>query len=170
MQFDQAKVHYFAAKLTHPHLGIYDPAFSELTGQIDVVIHNAWKVDFNQTLESFENDHIRGTRALVDWSNTSPKRPRILFISSISAVSNWTETGQSSPVPETIVPSLDAPAHMGYGESKYVAEHILGAASKQSGTPISILRVGQIAGSTEQSDPEWVHLSGFRPWSRRLNL
>lgn len=44
---------------------------------------------------------------------------------------------------------------MGYGESKLVAELILGKASEKCGVPISIMRIGQIAGSTDASDPSW---------------
>ena len=44
---------------------------------------------------------------------------------------------------------------MGYGESKHVAERILAAAHARSGVPISVLRVGQIAGSTLRAIASW---------------
>jgi thioester reductase-like protein len=58
-------------------------------------------------------------------------------------------------VPETFLYDYEAAADMGYGKSKKISERILDNANKQSGVPVSILRVGQIAGSTTLSDPAW---------------
>ena len=154
-RFEESKVQYCTARIGETHLGLDALMYEELTGTVDVIVHNAWKVDFNQILESFENDHIRGVRSLVDWAVESKRHARIVYISSVSSVSSWCNTESDPLVPEELIPQHYAAAHMGYGESKHVAELILGTASKQSEIPVSILRVGQIAGSTESSDPQW---------------
>jgi nucleoside-diphosphate-sugar epimerase len=46
-------------------------------------------------------------------------------------------------------------AAVGYSESKCVAEAILAAANKQSRIPVTILHVGQAAGSTNREDLPW---------------
>lgn len=51
------------------HLGLSDAQFNELTSSVDIIIHNAWKVDFNYSLESFKPVHIRGVCNLIDWSS-----------------------------------------------------------------------------------------------------
>lgn len=78
---------------------------SKLRQTANLIIHNAWKVDFNHSLETFEAVHIRGVRNLIDFSVAGPLRPRIVFISSISAVGNWRTAAQdpkATMVPEAL--------------------------------------------------------------------
>ncbi|KAJ8065229.1 hypothetical protein OCU04_005934 [Sclerotinia nivalis] len=44
---------------------------------------------------------------------------------------------------------------LGYAESRCVAESILAAANQNSNIPVTILRVGQVGGSTNANDPPW---------------
>ena len=155
IRLDESKVQYHVARIGQDHLGLDSTVYDEMVACVNVIVHNAWKVDFSQILESFENDHIRGVQTLVDWSIHSTMRPRIIFISSVSSVSNWKGTDSDPFVSEALISNYAAAAQMGYGESKHVAERILGIASQQSQVPVSILRIGQIAGSTEPSDPAW---------------
>ena len=155
LQLDESKLEYFSIKLGEVNLGLSEDTYARLSSEVDVIIHNAWKVDFSQILESYEADHIRGVRALIDWSLSSIKHPRILFISSISSVSNLTTHNPGVSVQEALINNNDAPAKMGYAESKFVAENMLGTAATEAKIPITILRVGQIAGSTSLEDPPW---------------
>ncbi|KAL8782953.1 MAG: hypothetical protein Q9195_009526, partial [Heterodermia aff. obscurata] len=155
-----SKVTYLRADFSLPTLGLPAPVFANLKSNVDVIVHNAWKVDFKHSLSSYEGVHIRGTRQLVDWSMASARSPRIMFVSSASAVGNWIIMHKSRgemppPIPETIITEYDAAQQMGYGESKHVAERILDAANREAGAPVTILRVGQIAGSTLLNDIAW---------------
>lgn len=107
----------------------------------------AWKVDFNNSLETFEETHIRGVRNLIDFSASSPRHPRLVFVSSISSVGDWCAIDPAgSTTPEMLPPTLAAAQATGYSGSKSVAEHILAAAAEKSVIDATILRVGQIAG------------------------
>lgn len=106
---------------------------------------NQWQVDFNLNLQSFE-PHIAGVRDLINLSNQSPKRPPILFTSSISTLDNWAIKYPEDKVPESAFHDFHVPSAMGYGESKYVAEQLLEKAGKASGLSAAICRVGQLAG------------------------
>ena len=66
---------------------------------------------------------------------------------------NWAMTVGNRFASET-VPADDYTAALGvcYTESRYVAECILHEANQRSGVPVSILRVGQIGGSTVECD------------------
>ena len=143
---DFPRVEFIQADFGKGQLGIPDVQFNELASSVDVIIHNAWKVDFNHALESFEPSHIQGVRNLIDLSIQSSRHPHIVFISSISSVGNWKRVHQDEPVSETPVSNHLVSQDMGYGESKHVSECILNIASEKSGVPVSILRVGQIAG------------------------
>ncbi|MCJ1280743.1 hypothetical protein MMC26_000060 [Xylographa opegraphella] len=141
-----SKVEFIQANVGEKHLGIGNAKYHELVSMVDIIVHNAWKVDFNHSLESFIPVHIQGVRNLVDWSISSSRHPHIVFVSSISSVGNWKSVYPDAAIPEELVLNHDIAQKMGYAESKNVAECILGIASKNSGVPVSILRVGQIAG------------------------
>ena len=150
------KVTCLTVKLAQQDLGLTPMEMSELKENVDLIIHNAWKVDFNAPLESFEDVHIRGTRHIIDWSASSERQPRVIFISSVASVSNWAEVyGDTIPVPESLLDNYQIASTMGYGQSKNVAERILGVASRQSRIPVSVFRLGQAAGSTRFKDSSW---------------
>lgn len=86
-------------------------------------------------------------RNLVDFSASSPQRPRIVFVSSISSVGDWCDFDTAATtIPESLPPTLAAAQATGYAETKAVAEHVLAAAADKSGVDVSIIRIGQIAG------------------------
>ena len=143
---DFQRVEFIQADYGEDQLGIPDEQFKDLASTVDVIIHNAWKVDFNHSLESFEPCHIQGVRNLIDLSIQSSRHPHIVFISSISSVGNWKKIHHDEPVSEKPISNHLVAQAMGYGESKHVSECILKIASEKSGVPVSILRVGQIAG------------------------
>ncbi|KAF7373865.1 General substrate transporter [Mycena sanguinolenta] len=112
-----------------------------IRNSVTLIIHNAWKLDFNLSLASFEN-HIVGTRHLVDLALSSPRTPRFLFTSSIASAISWNPA--QGPCPETLlIEDGINEGSTGYGQSKFVAEQILA----RSGLRASSLRIGQICGS-----------------------
>ena len=150
------KLIFLTVNLAQEDLGLTAVQMSELKENVDLIIHNAWKVDFNTPLEHFEDVHIRGTRNVIDWSISSERQPRIVFISSVSSTGNWGEIyGDATPVPEHLLYNYEIASNMGYGQSKNVAESILGISSQRSSVPVSILRLGQVAGSTLSEDYPW---------------
>ena len=151
---DSSRVNYVNIDIDQPRLGLQEAEWSTMLANVDIIVHNAWKVDFNQTLPSFEN-HLHGTRSILDWSIESPKRPHIVFISSISSVTRWPQVYGPKAVPEEPLRNPEVASKMGYGESKFVAENVLRTGHERTKVPITILRVGQIAGSTNPSDAAW---------------
>ncbi|TWU74321.1 putative secondary metabolism biosynthetic enzyme [Metarhizium rileyi] len=139
---DFSKVVFLSADLSQPDLGLGSMRYDDLLATADRIIHNAWPVNFNMSVSSFE-PYIRGVRNLVDFSAAASKQVPIVFLSSIGTVSNWTSPG---PVPEHGLAGLSLP-QMGYGQSKLAGSLILDAASETSGVPSATIRVGQIAGA-----------------------
>lgn len=138
---DFTKVKFMGADISHPKLGLGEAEYGQLLSSVDRIIHNAWPVNFNISLSSFE-PYICGVRNLVDFSSNASKTVPIVFLSSIGTVSRWSAT---TPVPEQQLTDTGLAA-MGYGQSKLVSSLILDAASKISGIPTATIRVGQIAG------------------------
>ena len=155
LERDLSKVEFIKTDYGESQLGLSDAQYGKLTSTVDIIIHNAWKVDFNHSLESFQPVHIQGVRNFIDWSINSSRHPHIIFLSSTSSVGNWRRVYQDKPVYEAPASNHHVAQEMGYGESKHVAECILNAAKEKSGVPVSVLRVGQIAGPVATTGGVW---------------
>ncbi|KAJ5994030.1 hypothetical protein N7451_009754 [Penicillium sp. IBT 35674x] len=146
------RVEFLQASFGEPRFGLDEDKYRELLDSVDTIIHNAWKVDFNHSVDSFEHTHIRGVRQFVDFSLRSRHSAHIHFVSSISTVGGWTaDLGPS--IPEQPMDSSVVLAQ-GYSESKHVAERICIEASRKSCVPTTVYRVGQVAGPTT-SNGKW---------------
>lgn len=148
-------VEFLTTDLSKPDFGVGEATYNQLLTNVDAIIHCAWKVDFNHTIESFEKGHIAGTRHLIDLSRKCEYQAPILFISSISTALNWIQKNPGKAVPESSIEDLDSPEFLGYGESKYVAERLIEAHSSSSGFTSSVMRVGQIAGPVLSTAGIW---------------
>lgn len=155
-----AKTDFLQIDSSQDQLGLSNHTYTELIQRVDLVIHSAWKVDFNLSLESYETQYIRSVRTFVDFSVKSKLHPRIVFISSVASVGNWAKVHGSTMVPETAVESYNVASDMGYGQSKNVSERILSTASERCNIPVTILRIGQIAGPSATSS------SGSSSWRK----
>ena len=140
--------------------------YSNLAGATDMVIHNAWPVDFNRNFSSFKPS-IDGVTNFITFclsqsqaatgnepprssgniSGTGNKPIKMLFISSVGATSNW---GSAAPTSRSQVPELELTdwkvARTGYGQSKLLSERLLAHAAATMSLPIAIVRVGQLCG------------------------
>ncbi|KAK8040214.1 acetyl-CoA synthetase-like protein [Apiospora marii] len=155
--------------LNKPRLGLSETDYTELQHNAHILIHNAWKVDFKWTLDSYGPQYLRSVRQLVDLVADSPLRPqpRLVFMSSTSSVQQWgseetdhplgTDGKTGSVAEEVPEDSTEISFFLGYGRSKHAAERILALASRLSRIPVTIVRCGQIAGAR--------FLETFPPWT-----
>ena len=152
------RVEFLKVSFGAERFGLDTAKYEEMLRSVDTIIHNAWRVDFNITVESFEDPHIKGLRRLVDFSLHSSHHTHIHFISSVSTIGHWKVT-YGPAVPEEPLENCDIVLEQGYGESKHVSERICLAAARKAGVPTTIHRVGQIAGPTmacgEWNRQEW---------------
>lgn len=127
------------------------------------VIHNAWTVNFNLALQSFE-DQVAGVRKLVDISATADHPIKLLVTSSVGIAGGWDPA--KGPVPERLLPDPEVAASIGYTASKYVVESVsllwplvlhscslavrqIMSAALANGIPATIVRMGQACGPKE---------------------
>ena len=76
-------VEFWKTDLSRADLGLGEAQLSDLTSAATHFIHNAWHVNYNECLESFEQVHIAGLRHLIDLVAMCRPRPvAFLFISS----------------------------------------------------------------------------------------
>ncbi|KAI1752713.1 male sterility protein-domain-containing protein [Xylaria castorea] len=153
-QFNSGKtsVDFFQIDLSRNDLGLQPSHLSDIHTSADAIIHNAWNVDFNQHLTSFET-HIAGVRYLAELAARSQRRARLIFVSSIASVINWdTNLGE---VPEKVQTNCSVAGDGGYSKSKHTAEQILQRFAASADLNVSIVRVGQIAGPIGGSTGTW---------------
>ncbi|KAF8215633.1 hypothetical protein K438DRAFT_1799007 [Mycena galopus ATCC 62051] len=148
------KLVYLEGDTSKADLGLPPDVWTTLRDTVTVIIHNAWTLDFNKMLSSFE-PHVKGTRNLIDLARQSPKESgvRFLFTSSIGSAIGWDQ--KLGPFPEELQLDANVAVGNGYGESKYVSERILAA----SGLDATSFRIGQLCGSTTNgawATSDWV--------------
>lgn len=127
-------------------LGLSSETYGFLSSKITRVLHLAWSVNFNKTLESFEKDCIEGVQDLINLCLSAERSQpaSFFFCSSVSA----TAATPGNNVEERLPKELSHAQGMGYAQSKLVAEHLCLRAAAEAGLHTQVLRVGQIIGDT----------------------
>ncbi|KAI5828372.1 NAD(P)-binding protein [Schizophyllum commune Tattone D] len=125
------------------NLGRTAEVYANLLDEVSIIIHAAWRLNWNAGLDAFE-PNIRATRALADFARKARHADnlRFVFTSSIGSAHSW-DSAARGPVPEELIgdPAVCIGGN-GYGQSKYVAERLLAA----SGIAFSSVRIGQASG------------------------
>ncbi|EPS28358.1 hypothetical protein PDE_03304 [Penicillium oxalicum 114-2] len=155
---DNSRVEFLQVSFGDKQFGLSMDKYTELSNRVQLIIHNAWAVNFNIPLDSF-SAHIRGVSEFINLSISSKYKAHLAFVSSVGTIGAWTpEMGPS--VPEVPFETLDPVLEQGYAESKHVAERMCLEASRKAGVQTTVFRVGQIAGPTtgkgEWNRNEWL--------------
>ncbi|KAI1414152.1 NAD(P)-binding protein [Hypoxylon sp. FL1857] len=142
------KIVALSSNLGSANLGVSEGVYENLRASVTAVIHNAWAVNFNMQLTSFENPPIASVLHLLNITRQSKLqlKPRFVFISSVAAIAH----AQPTPITESRH-GWDAVGNTGYAQSKWVAEELCTHAAQlsgDSGPDVQVIRVGQIAGDS----------------------
>jgi thioester reductase-like protein len=123
---------------------------------VDDIIFNAWSANWRTPLESF-GPLLNAVRNIIEICATSPRRPRIIFMSSTCAIGDWPQMHPEQPLlPEEPAWDIASATENGYGQSKCIAEQLLADAHKQHGLRVAIVRAGLIGGpSTGVGSLSW---------------
>ncbi|RYP83571.1 hypothetical protein DL769_001325 [Monosporascus sp. CRB-8-3] len=163
-----AKVQMIDLKVFQTSKSEDDDSILQLAGEITHILHLAWPMDFNRTLQSFR-PHLELVQSFIDLArrvhSIRPAEPRVrlLFASSIAVVrhcsnsSNGEAAGHNQPVvPETAIKNPLVAAPLGYAEAKWVCERILDYAGREFGAEIEpvVVRIGQLSGP-ETTEGTW---------------
>lgn len=149
---ETTRVEFKESRLHDSYLGLGEEEYIALQRDISIIIHNAWPVNFNASLASFE-PHLAGVRRLLNFAEQSARQPEFHFISSVSTV-----TGQSLDLGDLVLEksqNVSSVLPQGYAESKYIAERLCEISSKCSGAKIAIHRVGQLGGPSNSASGMW---------------
>ncbi|RPD58224.1 acetyl-CoA synthetase-like protein [Lentinus tigrinus ALCF2SS1-7] len=131
------------AVLDTPGFGLEATLLEEIRNSVTHIMHNAWKVDVNLSLPSFEPD-LRAVRNFVELSLSAPyiDMPIVQFVSTVGVLRNCE---LDPPIPEV---QMDPSSSIGtgYSEAKWVAEGILANVKDSAEVPAVIVRLGQVCG------------------------
>lgn len=148
------RVTFLKADLSSPGLGLEQATYDSLRARIGLIIHNAWPVNFNLGLPAFR-PQLAGLVNLfaLAAAGKADGRPHLVFVSSVGAVGGL--LSQTGSAPEEMLSSMDTPYSNGYSRSKFLSEMLCEAATKHLGLPVTIARVGQVAGAVRRPGGIW---------------
>ncbi|WP_246115757.1 amino acid adenylation domain-containing protein [Trebonia kvetii] len=130
--------------LAEPRLGLSDARFRELARRLDTIYHAGAQVNFIYPYQELRAANVTGTRELIRLAAMYRAIP-LHYVSSTAVLAGLGVAGVREVTEETPLayPEL---LHMGYVETKYVAEELLRAAGR-AGLPMAIYRPLDIVGS-----------------------
>ncbi|KAI8140030.1 hypothetical protein BJV82DRAFT_716146 [Fennellomyces sp. T-0311] len=142
----ESKVQALPLKLDAPYLGWHVATYQKLKQEVTIVQHCAWMLDFNQPVQYYDHECIKGLYNLLKFAYRKVNPMEVHVVSSISATANSTKP---------IVPELPPPDNphvampMGYAESKYIVEHLFNFLTKKKNFFCTVERMGQVCGDTK---------------------
>lgn len=152
-----SKLRSLSSNLAAADLGLTPSEYAEVSASVTAVIHNAWSVNFNMGLASFE-PNVASVAHLLNLTKadagSSPRPRSFMFISSVASVGGaGRDASGKGGAQERLYGWRDAKPFNGYGQSKWVAEQICEAAATSSwaarlGISVRALRIGQVSGDT----------------------
>lgn len=140
----QARVRVLAADIAAPGFGLPASVHAELAHTAGAIVHCAAEVNWAATYETLRAPNVDATRALLRFACTGVAKP-FHFVSSVAA---GFSTRDPAPFDENAAAADPSGLHLGYGQSKWVAERLVEAA-RERGLPSTIFRPSLIAGHGE---------------------
>ncbi|KAF6827783.1 male sterility protein [Colletotrichum plurivorum] len=137
------KIRAVSYDMADPKLGLDEQRYERLAGEVTVVMHNAWKLDFNQPVQQFEDDCLRGTMNLMSFCHKGASK-KFTFMSSVAAAMG---SANGTVIPELpLGPDPSNALPTGYAQSKFIVEQVAQHYASALGVSTRILRVGQLCG------------------------
>lgn len=138
------RVRALPADLSLSRLGLAQGDFDELADTVDLVLHNAAQVNFLYPYRELRDANVEAVRTLIGLAG---RRRVPLHYVSTTAVLAGSGVGGVSHVDESTPLSHPELISMGYPETKWVAERLLGNAAS-AGLPVTVHRPYEITGDS----------------------
>lgn len=138
---DDAAIDVVEGDLAEPRLGLDEPTAARLSGELDAIYHAGAAVDWVQPYSALRDCNVTGTLELLRLASARSPVP-FHFLSSLAVCYSTlsTEAGE-----QLDAMTHAAGVHLGYAQSKVVAEALVREAGRR-GLPVRIIRPALIAG------------------------
>jgi thioester reductase-like protein/aryl carrier-like protein len=153
LQTDFTKVEFLEVDLSQEGFGLDIENYNSLKARTTHIMHNAWPVNFNLPLSSFE-PQLEACCQLMAFARAAPKFKDLMFLSSVGVANDWSNHFEED-VPEQPIENTSVAEEMGYAQSKLLAEQLLQQGAQELGIQVTICRLGQIAGPVESEQGSW---------------
>jgi thioester reductase-like protein len=153
---EHSRLQFLVGNITKPNFGLATEHAALLASKMDELIFNSWDTNWAKPLPHFE-PFVNAMKLAVEFCVSAPSHPRITFVSSVCAVADWPlyHGPEEQLVPEEIIQDGKNSVPHGYGQSKFIAEHMLAKAHEESGLRVNIVRAGQIGGPAKLAVRRW---------------
>ncbi len=162
------KLHAVPYSMTDVHLGLDEETYAKLQSEVTMVLHNAWRLDFNQPVMMYEPDCLKSKHPPVSFLYACPsflylirclltgvmnlllfsisgQKKIFSYTSSVSAVMGPAAAG-NIVIEEPAGGDPRTPAGTGYAQSKYISERVTQHFAAAMDVPVRLMRVGQLCG------------------------
>lgn len=130
--------------LGSPDLGLSPGEFGELADSIDIIYHAGASVNFIYPFAALRAVNVTGTREVIRLAGLSRGIP-VHYVSTTAVLAGLGVLGVREVTEDTPLAHADR-LHIGYVETKFVAEEMLRSAGR-AGLPVAIYRPLDIVGS-----------------------
>ena len=138
------RVRVIAADIAAPLFGLPPSAYRALAQRAGVVLHCAAEVNWGATYEQLSGVNVEATRTLLGFACAEVVKP-MHFVSSVAA---GYSTRNPDPLHERAATADPGGLHLGYAQTKWVAERLIEAACAR-GLPAAIYRPTLISGRSD---------------------
>jgi thioester reductase-like protein/FkbH-like protein len=129
--------------LTRPLLGLSEERFLALANEIDTIYHAGAITSFIYPYSTLKPTNVLGTQEVLRLASRVKLKP-VHFISTLYVFAPG-DRPEGRAVAEDDIPEHVETMHIGYRQSKWVAEHLVMIA-RERGIPVSIYRPSRVAG------------------------
>jgi len=150
-----SRIEVIETDMSKPNLGLSKVWYAELRSCVTHIVHAAWPMDFKRKVHSFR-DAFQSLQNLILLAQRAHEnrvhiRPRLVFVSSIAVVGQYSKVTGEPMIPESPMPGSSCANHIGYAQAKYICERMLEDAANEYGGQLetAYVRVGQMSGSSE---------------------
>ena len=128
--------------LAQPLLGLRPDTFDAYAARLALILHAAAYVNFTYPYPQLADVTVHGVREIIRLAGR--RRVPVHFVSTLAVLAGFGAAGVRAVSEDT---PLDYPEHlyMGYTESKWVAEAMLGRAAER-GLPVGVYRPYEVSG------------------------
>ncbi|AZS84185.1 amino acid adenylation domain-containing protein [Streptomyces griseoviridis] len=133
--------------LAAPHLGLDDATWQRLARETDVIVHAGSHVNFAYPYEALAPANVGGTRTVLELA-AARRTKAVHYISTIAVIAGFGTAGVRHVDEDTPLDHADR-ISLGYPETKWVAERLIGEAAAR-GLPVTIHRPYEITGTEDR--------------------
>jgi acyl-CoA dehydrogenase len=139
------RVRVCSGDLSRPRLGLEATEFESLAESCDAIYHDGALVNWIFPYEMMRDTNVLGTTEILRLAATTRRKP-VHHISTL-AIFNSRAFADREEILERYCPAGDDELHVGYSQTKWVAEQLVGRA-RAAGIPANVFRAGTIGGSS----------------------